>query len=221
MKKPKAQRKRDLKEENRSALAGLIGVNLLVFGVLLATKTLAIPSLLLDPSSWKPMIPASASLVICGALNELASPMLKARMVYLRWNDPLPGREAFSAIGPADQRVNMASLTAKVGPLLVSPSEQNRLWYSLYLTVENEPSVVDAHKSFLLCRDYTLLAILTFFTLGPIALFSLKFSATGWMYTTFLVVQVIAARQAAANAGRRFVANVLALVSANAKLGHR
>ena len=70
------------------------------------------------------MLPAGLGTLICGVLVEQGSPDFKARMVFLRWTDPLPGSRAFTHIGPRDPRVDMKALSRKVKPLPVSAADQ-------------------------------------------------------------------------------------------------
>ena len=93
------------------------------------------------------------------------------------------------------------------------PTEQNRLWYRLYKSVENEPAVTDAHRHFLLTRDYTAIAFLLLMTAGPLGFYFIASMMPAIAYVGLLMLQYLLARQAASNYGVRFVTSVLALES--------
>ena len=141
------------------------------------------------------------------------SHQLKAALVYWRLKDPYPGREAFTKHGPADARIDMATLKRNVGELPTERTAQNSKWFKLYLKVENEVSVLEAHKSYLLFRDMTAMSLLLA-ALVPVALYftgalpGVVGSAGVWFVVQFLV-SCLGAR----NSGRRFVCNVLAIHS--------
>jgi len=88
-------------------------------------------------------------IALTGVLNAQLSAEAKARIVFLRWRDPLPGSEAFTKHALSDPRIDMAALKATLGPLPVAPREQNALWYKLYKTVGSEPAVSQVHRAFL------------------------------------------------------------------------
>jgi len=80
----------------------------------------------------------------------------KARLVFLRWHYALPGHRAFTKYAVRDPRIDLSSLEKlHDAPLPVDPVEQNRAWYRIYNTVENDHAVRQVHRDFLLLRDYT------------------------------------------------------------------
>ena len=200
-----------LNEQNLGGLVTILLANFGVFVVLITTHVLAVPSLASDPSTFvKPVLPAGIALIICGMVNRQVDSNTKARIVFWRWMDPLPGSRAFSKYGPEDPRINMTVISSKLGPLPKTDREQNNAWFGLYKKVQNEPAVLDAHRTFLLYRDYTFLSLLFLVVLTPIALWRVPILSTVGLYTLLLIGQFLLARNAAAERGRRFVTNVLA-----------
>ena len=135
---------------------------------------------------------------------------LKATLVYWKIKQALPGHEAFSKYGPADSRVDMASLRKNVGALPTDPREQNSLWYKLYRKVGSEVGVMDSHKAFLLFRDMAAISILLAIAV-PITflLVGVQVFVVWWALALFLGQYFITAI-AARNTGIRFVGTVLA-----------
>lgn len=157
------------------------------------------------------VLPAGLGLAIFGAANELLSPETKARLVFWRWRDPLPGSEAFTRYGPHDARVDVAAIERKLGTSPRDPTDQNRTWYALYKTVQDEPQVVDAHKSFLFLRDWAGLAAMIAIGLPALSALTGRLLAEPMaFYVGGLILQYLAVRWGAANAGRRFVTNAMA-----------
>jgi len=146
-------------------------------------------------------------------VNALVDPMTKARLVFWRWAQPLPGSRAFTVHIKKDPRINVPALRAKLGTFPKSEAEQNGVWYMLYKSVESEPAVAHGHKEYLFTRDWTTLAAMMVVVLGALAIWQAP-PTTAAIYVGGLLVQYLLVRLAAANYGRRFVTTVLAIKSA-------
>ena len=96
--------------------------------------------------------------IACGVLPA----SWKAFLVLLRRN-PLPGCRAFTEMAPSDPRIDLQRLRALMGDLPESPTNQNSKWYSLYKKVQDELTVSEAYKAFLLYRDLTGISCLFLF----------------------------------------------------------
>ena len=92
--------------------------------------------------------------IVMIVLQELFPRSVKEVLVFWRLRDRLPGCRAFTVIAPKDARVDPTDLAVLLPSTPMSPAEQNALWYRLYRTVSDDPSVSHAHKEFLLTRDY-------------------------------------------------------------------
>jgi hypothetical protein len=160
-------------------------------------------------------IPAGLGLAVTGLLNAQLPAEAKARIVFLRWRDPLPGSEAFTKHGPADPRVDVAALESAFGPLPVTPREQNALWYKLYKSVSSDASVTQVHRAFLFTRDYACLALFAWVVLGSAGFVQIPSVRTALGYVAVLGAQFLLARRAARTHGVRLVTTVLALKSAS------
>jgi len=147
-----------------------------------------------------------ATLVLNGLLGDLG----KARLVFWRWRNPLPGCRAFSVIMVADPRIDAARLRSRLSPLPSEPKEQNAAWYHLYKAHAGKQTIWEAHRTHLLTRDMAALAavLAVSFSIGAFI------TAIGWklatLYSVALVGQYVLVATSARNYGNRFVANVLA-----------
>jgi len=200
-----------LKDQNRPALVGVLLANLVVLVPLVQTGQLAAPDIDAFVRHWRSLLPAGLGVVLAGVVNGLLSADTKARLVYWRWSNPLPGSFAFSRHSERDARIDMTELRRVVGVWPSDPRQQNALWYRFYKSVEHEPAVTDVHRHFLLTRDYAGIAFLMLVVAGPLGLLLLPSAVTAAAYIGLLLLQYLLTRQAATNYGVRFVTTVLAL----------
>ncbi|MDA9490413.1 hypothetical protein [Bradyrhizobium sp. CCBAU 11361] len=157
-------------------------------------------------ASLAPVLPVAVLI-----LNGLLSHEAKARLVYWKFANPLPGSEAFTRHALADARIDMAALKRNVGVLPSDPQEQNAKWYKLYRRVSRDPAVAEAHKLYLLYRDMAGISIMLI-PLVPASLFfagssGIACAAAAALFAAQYLVCAIAAR----HSGVRFVTNVLAI----------
>jgi len=115
-----------------------------VFYILVKTGSLAAEGVDQILKDWKSLVP-SATFVFTSVLNELLPPNNKARVVFWRWHDPLLGNRAFTTYAQQDARVDLGALSMQLGALPKSPHEQNALWYKLYRSIADDPSIVEIH----------------------------------------------------------------------------
>ena len=205
---------RYLKSENQVWLFGFLVVNLAAFAVVTYIGLDGVSGAIQwVQSNWESLSAVGLGVVVTTIVSNLISPQLKAVLVFWQWPNPLPGHRAFTRYLGKDPRIDPHRLQEKVGDLPSDPSEQNRLWYRIYRTHESEPSVMGAHRDFLLTRDITWLSFAMFilFALGSSFLGESELQ-TVW-YPTFLASQYVMASIAAKRNGIRLVLNVLAIES--------
>lgn len=202
------------KSQNSAALYGLMAGNLIAFYSTLKGQLLFAGDWIAAIRDLGQALPAGLGLILTGILNAQLSADAKSRIVFLRWNNPLPGCQAFTRYARSDPRVDLGALEKKYGPLPNDPRAQNALWYKLYKTVESEPAVAQAHRAFLFARDYACIALIMLVALGGAALFQMSSMKVVLVYLGGLTVQFLLAGQAARNHGRRFVSTVLAIKAA-------
>ena len=163
------------------------------------------------------LAPGAASLAIIAIVGLILRGVLPSSvrdgLVHLRWRNPLPGSRAFSAIGPRDPRVDMKKLKAAYGPLPRKPGEQNSKFYSIYREFRDEPGVLDAHRSYLLARDLSVVSFFCTITLPFGAWFATGPGRTAIWYGLVLLVVTLVLCIAAKSYGRRFVENTLSVAS--------
>lgn len=146
-------------------------------------------------------------------LTNTVSQLTKARLVYWKWNNPLPGSKAFTIFVKEDERIDEVKLQKNIGIFPTDPKEQNSKWYGLYLKVKNDTSVLDAHKAFLLYRDLASLSLIIFLLVGFV-LWYLKFPRNDIQNVcAILFIQYLLTMVSARISGRRMVCTVLAIHS--------
>jgi hypothetical protein len=202
---------KSLKEKNYPLLWVIIALNALFFYAVVHANAVQLDdlrSLFSDPGK---LVPVGVAVLIATVLNGMLSAEMKARLVFLRWRNALPGHRAFSEYAASDPRVDPAALREAVGTTFpVDPADQNRAWYRLFKAVEHEPAVDQVRRDFLLLRDYTALSVLFLICYGAVGLYAISSLKIFGLYIVLLNFQYIVARQAASNYGVRFVTTVLA-----------
>jgi hypothetical protein len=210
-KSPAPVREPHLKGKNAVYSWSFIGANLAVFLSLVFSGQFASSSVdhFWTRVTTKDGIIAACIPIVAIVLGGALSDSGKARLVFWRWRNPLPGCRAFTELLSTDPRIDSAALQRKHGEFPREPQEQNALWYRLYKARKTVPSVWEAHKMYLLTRDLTMIAAVCalLFSLGVIA------ASVPWkvasIYIVVLLVQYVLVAVSAQNYGKRFVLNVL------------
>lgn len=202
---------KSLKEQNRWQLWIIVAANSLFLYGVVQVNAITAAGVRRAFTDAQNLVPVGLALVIATVLNGLLSPDMKVRLVFLRWRHALPGHRAFSKYAVRDPRITVSALEKLYGsPLPVDPVEQNRAWYRLYRTVENDPAVRQVHRDFLLLRDYTGLCAVFIAFYGAAGLYTIPSMKTGLIYLLALAGQYLVVRQAASTYGIRMVTTVLA-----------
>ena len=162
-------------------------------------------------------LPAVGSLAV-GLLSWLIPRNWKEILVFWRLGARrLPSSEAFTSIAPADLRINMKQLSNQLGPLPTENAEQNTLWYSVYRKHCKEAAVNDANGAYLLYRDMSAIVPLILMAATILgAVLGVSFTRTAALLAA-ICVEFILLMVACRNAGRRLVANVLAIEASSAQ----
>lgn len=201
---------KSLKEQNRWQLWILVAVNsFFLYGVVPA-NAIKVDGLRAAFKDAQNLIPVGVALVIATVLSGLVSAEMKARLVFLRSRHAL-GHRAFTKYAVRDPRIDISALEKLHGAALpVDPVQQNRAWYRIYRTMENDPAVRQVHRDFLLMCDYTGLSVVFVLFYGAAGLYAIPSIRTALMYLVVLMAQYAVMRQAASNYGVRMVTTVLA-----------
>lgn len=203
---------KNIKKLNRKYLVGFLVVNICVFIFLSNILTIEVNDFesfmkkLLDPKNVFVFILYVVSIILEGVLSS----DLKAKLVFWKWHNPLPGCRAFSHIAKNDPRINIKELKIifpKGFPK--SSKEQNSAWYNLYRKYSSVTTVFESHRSFLLTRDLSALSLI----LIPVS-FAGYYLLSVWIvpslfHAFFLISVFIINNLASKNYGNRFTANVL------------
>ena len=201
---------------SKSIQRGFLPFNLIVFwGLVLSNLDVAGFDALVASISLEETVVALIVSVATVVLDGLVSADNKARVVFWRLHDPLPGSRAFSEHLPREPRANQEHLIFDWGELPINAPEQNHLWYRMLKKHETDIRVSEAHYRWLITRDLTSFAFLFLIFLGG-ATISVEFSrATSSIYLLLLGLQYLACMVAARNYGVRFVRTVLAVASSS------
>jgi hypothetical protein len=202
---------KSLKEQNRTLLWTIIAVNAVVFCAVVRANAIQLDSFSSVFGEPQKLVPAGLAVLISTVMNGFLSADTKARLVFLRWRNALPGHRAFSEYANSDPRIDPVVLRRSLGSAFpVDPVDQNRIWYRLFKAVEKEPAVEQVHGDFLLLRDYTGLSALFIIFNGGVGLYAISSLKVWALYLMLLIVQFILVRQAASQYGIRMVSTVLA-----------
>ena len=212
--------KRTLKQQNRPQLVVFLLANVSAIAAaqfgLDAVSTLFVEILGGNYASIGKVIalPTLAALVL-GIISWVLPAAIKETLVFWRVGPRrLPSSKAFTVIAPADPRIDMSKLSARLGKLPAEPETQNALWYAAYRKHGKEPAVIDAHGAYLLYREMTaLVPFIACFTFGlaiaaPVARNNLV------VVGSLLLLEYLVLMLATRNAGARLVGNVLAVEAA-------
>jgi hypothetical protein len=200
-----------LKGKNAVYLWSFIGANLAVFLSLVVSRQFASASIdhFWERVTTKDGIIAACIPILAIVLSGVLSDAGKARLVFWRWRNPLPGCRVFTKLIGTDPRIDVGALRKKHGDFPHDPQAQNALWFRLYKQHKTIPLVWEAHRIYLLTRDMTTIAAVfaVLFSVGVVlASVSVKTAA---VYVFALLMQYILVASAARNYGERFVLNVL------------
>src|SRR4051812_2191989 len=133
---------KSLKDQNNWKLWLIVAVNCLFYYSVIVTGSVRLEGLKTALFSASTLLPVGIAGIVATVLNALPSSTTKARLVFLRWHNPLPGHRAFSKYAPSDPRIDMARVARLLNNKLPqSEGEQNSAWYRLYRTEENEMTI--------------------------------------------------------------------------------
>lgn len=203
-----------LKDQNTPRLLAVVVANLAVFLLILRADALAAASLEQLTKDIGDLLPAALAIAVLTIANGLIDAETKARLVFWRWANPLPGCRAFSEHAQRDPRVDVGALERKLGELPTDERQQNSTWYRLYKSVESDPGVTHNHRDYLFTRDYASLAALFLVVLGGLATYQIDDWGRTLSYIAFLAAQYLIVRHVATGYAHRFVTTVLAVKAA-------
>jgi hypothetical protein len=202
---------KSLKDQNRWQVWIIVAANSLFLCGVVQANAIRADGVRAAFADAQNLASVGVAIVVATVLNGLVSADMKARLVFLRWKHALPGYRAFTKYAARDARIDVAVLEKLHGGALpVDPVAQNRAWYGLYKTVENDQAVRQVHRDFLLLRDFTALSALFFALYGAAGLYAIPSLKVGFVYLLLLAGQYAIARQSASNYGIRMVTTALA-----------
>src|ERR1700683_363383 len=209
--KPSKAEEPYLKGKNTRYLWTFISVNIAVFLCLLVSKALTESSLdhFWHRVTMKDGIVIASVPILALVLSGILGQVGKARLVFWRWTNPLPGCRVFSQLLQTDPRIDVPALRSKLGEFPTEPHAQNALWFKLYRRHSTAPRSLRAQSDHLLTRDMaTAAAVFSVLLSTTVLLGSVSHKVAG-IYAFALLLQYFMCANAARNYGNRFVLNVL------------
>ena len=203
-----------LKKSNKPALKSFAAINVVVFwAIFVAGADLSTIPELWKSVSFKDGFFAVLAPLATFVLDGLMTANAKTRLIYWRWQNPLPGSRAFSSHLLSEPRADGEQIVRRWGPLPQAPRDQNVLWYRMYRHVESDFRVHEANRAWLLSRDLTGYAFVFLLCLG-IATVAMDTQETlASVFVAFLAAQYLLVAMAARTYGIRLVCTVLAIAS--------
>lgn len=214
--------KKSLKQKNRPQLIIFLVTNVLAVGAALFGLN-AVSTLFAEvlggnlPSIGKIIILPAVVTVVLGIISWILPTAAKEAIVFWRVGPKrLPSSKAFTVIAPADPRIDMARLTARLGTPPHEPTKQNALWYVTYRKHDKELSVTDANGAYLLYREMTVLVLFIAFSAFGLAIAVPNARENLEVVGAILMLEYVVLMLATRNAGTRLVSNLLAVEAATA-----
>lgn len=204
---------RSQKDTNRWPLLSALAANLALYYALMRGLDLSTLTTSEGLAHLKLLLPGGLAIALCGIFNAQLTPLMKARIVFMKWKNPLPGCEAFSKHVIEDHRIDMKVVKSMWGPLPVDPRSQNALWYRIYQGERDTPAVSQTSRHWLFARDYACVVALLLLLLGCAGIFQMHGIAPYSILIAGLLAQFLLASQAARTNAARLVTTVIAQAS--------
>ena len=205
---------RSLKDSYRMQLFAALAANLALYYALVKGLSFSEFKMETAMAHLSALLPGGLAVALCGILNSQLTYLQKARIVFLRWRDPLPGCRAFSHYVAQDPRIDMKSVRAKWSPLPKGAKQQNALWYRIYQQEQGTEAVDHLNRHWLFARDYASICVLLLIALGALGIYQMP-SALSWsVFVGIVLAQFFFARRSAVNHAERFILTVIAQAAA-------
>jgi hypothetical protein len=211
----KTSESKSLKTGNMRWLLAVTAANLVVFSVLTAIDPEPLSKL---AKSWEFILPAGAGLALICVINGLLSGEAKSRLVFWKWQNPLPGHEAYTVHAKNDPRFSQADVVEKLRldrETMNDPKKQNAHWYrNVFTPTQDAPSVEQANRNWLFTRDYAAMSLMMLFVLGTAGYFIITPVIKWLIYVAGLIAQYLLVLWVARNYGVETVTNAIAVKTA-------
>lgn len=212
---------KDLKAQNMWPLTIIYGGTILLMAVLHLGLEEAFE---FSRGLWEHALVVAGITVFGSVLSNVIPNRGKYVLVYWRFRNALSGHRC-SEICAQDSRLHLADLQHQWPELFkheMNADEQNAYWYKhIYSSVQNTPEVVQAHRTFLLCRDATtglflLFVLMVVWTVVSKTEIVSVPSVSSWSSLVPLVVGFLCSL-AARQSGDRMVANAVVVALRTSK----
>jgi len=158
-------------------------------------------------------VPAALSLFV-GIVGWSLPRTWKEALVFWRADaNRLPSSRAFNELAAKDPRIDVDRLRNRVGKFPTEPSKQTALWYGVYRKHCAEAPIEDANGAYLRYREMTALLALLMLAAVILTLWKGIPWAKSIIIYVLVVTEYLVVMQAARNAAKSLVTNVLAVES--------
>jgi uncharacterized membrane protein len=199
-----------LKDSYRLHLFAALAANLTIYYALVNSLSLSDFKLDTAATHLAALLPGGLAVALCGILNSQLTYLQKARIVFLRWRDPLPASRAFSLHAPRDPRIDMKAVRTKWAPLPKKADAQNALWYRIYQQEQGTVAVAHLNRHWLFARDYASMCVLLFVALGALGILQMPDALSWSAFAGVVLAQFFFARRSAVHYAERFITTVIA-----------
>ena len=204
-------RNKAAKDQNAVRLFVVLAINLFIFIWIFLDWEISFDNL-------RYFIYGPFAIAVTAIINGMIGSETKAKIVFLRWKNPLPETRVFSELIANDKRIDKKRIDLEIkGVSSFSAEEQNILWFEYYSQSQTNPLVVSSERNYVYYRDYACMLIL--FALA--AFFALAASITGFYFRDSLnliciclfaiAAQYVFVAPVAARSGKEFVTTVIAV----------
>lgn len=200
------------RDQNAPRLIAVWILNSFVF--LLIVFGWEIFSNILEPSlyNFRFLIFGPLAVAVTAIINGLVGTETKARIVYLKWDNPSPETRVFSELIQNDKRIDKKGMEMEIrGVSKLSAEEQNALWFENYIFVQNNPLVVSSERNYVYYRDYASTLVILLVTAICASLYFSEKSNLIVIYIILLLIQIILVKPVAARSGNEFATTVIAV----------
>jgi hypothetical protein len=218
---------KSLNQQNQPSLWAVTLLNVIVFAVVMGVDPTPFSKL---ADAWAFVLPAGFGLAVGWAIiiviNGLIDKTDKHRLVFWKWNNSLPGSQAYTVYAKEDERFTQDDVLTKLRDglkgteaerskeyeeIMASPAKQNDRWYhEVFQPMQDKPAVQQAERNFLFACDYTAISFLMLIVFSAAGYFVINLPVIWGLYCGALVLQYLLVRWAARNYGIEAVKNAFA-----------
>lgn len=193
------------KDQNAARLFTVLAINLFAFIWMFLDWEISMDSL-------RYFIFGPLAIAATAIINGMIGPETKAKIVFLRWKNPLPETRVFSKLIAYDRRIDMKRIDLEIkGASGFSAEMQNVAWFDYYLHSQTNPLVVSSERNYVYYRDYACMMMILVLTASSACLYFRDHINLILICILVLTAQYVFAALVAARSGNEFATTVIAV----------